>query len=401
MSTIRSRVSTPKGALCDLALLFLRLGATSFGGPAAHIAMMEHELVQRRKWLSHAEFLDMIALTNLIPGPNSTEMAIHIGYRRAGFMGLLVAGISFIAPAVLIVSLIAWAYVHFGSLPATTGLLYGIKPAIFAVILQALWRLGTSALKNYSLISLAIVAALANFLGLGELFVLLFAAIIAGFILPQLGGRAPASQPPPALASIVPLISAKPVVSLGPLAAAGICGAAASVCLWQMFVVFFKAGALLFGSGYVLLAFLRSDLVEKLGWLSEAQLLDAISVGQFTPGPVFTTATFVGYILAGPVGALVATIGIFLPAFVFVALGAPILPSLRRSAFLSRVLDGLNAASLALMAVVAMHLGHAAVFDVTTVAIAAVSLGLLIFRKVNSSWLVIGGGLVGIVQALL
>ena len=372
--------------LAELAVLFLKLGTTAFGGPAAHIAMMEDEVVRRRQWLTHDEFLDLVGATNLIPGPNSTELAIHIGHRRAGWPGLLVAGACFILPAALIVTAIAWAYVRFGRLPRAEGLLYGVKPVIIAVVLQALWGLGGRALKTGPLIVLGAVAVGLCFAGVNELVVLfgagLLLALARGFT-----RRAPAGGGE-ALPAAVPLL---------PLAVApGLMAAAATPFgLWPLFLFFLKVGSILFGSGYVLLAFLRADLVDRWHWLTEGQLLDAIAVGQFTPGPVFTTATFIGYLLAGTPGATLATLGIFLPAFVFVAISGPLIPRLRRSPWFGAFLDGVNVASLALMAVVTWQLGRVALCDGVTVALAAGS-GVLLFRwRVNSAWLVLGGAAAG------
>jgi len=368
-------------ALLELARLFLRLGATAFGGPAAHVAMMEHEVVRRRGWLTREEFLDLLGATNLIPGPNSTEMAIHVGHRRAGWPGLLVAGLCFIVPATVITWALAWAYVRYGRLPEATGLLYGVKPVIIAVVLQALWGLGRSALKTRGLVVVALACAALSAAGVDEL-VLLFGAGAAMALGRRLRQGAAA---PPALA-LAPL----PALGLGALATAQ------PFQLTTLFLVFLKVGAVLFGSGYVLLAFLRSELVVRLGWLSEAQLIDAIAVGQVTPGPVFTTATFVGYLLGGHMGATAATIGIFLPAFFFVAASGPLVPRLRRSPLAAAFLDGVNVASLALMAVVTWQLGASAVTDLPTAALAVVSAVLLLRFGVNSSWLVLGGGGAGL-----
>jgi chromate transporter len=359
----------------ELARVFLKLGATAFGGPAAHIAMMEDEIVRRRQWLTHEELLGYIGATNLIPGPNSTELAIHIGYRRAGWPGLVVAGACFIIPAALIVTVLAWAYVRYGHLPAAAGFLYGVKPVVIAVVLQALWRLGRISLKSRPLILVAIASVTAAALGVNELVILAAAAIVT---LAITGARRAASRVAVAIA----------------LPAAG---AGAAFGLWPLFVAFLKIGSVLFGSGYVLLAFLRADFVQHLGWLTERQLLDAVAVGQFTPGPVLTTATFIGYVLGGGAGAVVATVGIFLPAFVFVAISSAILPRLRGSPSVRAVLDGVNVASLALMAMVTWQLGRAALIDVTSVALAAGS-ALVLFRfRVNSAWIVIGGGVAGMV----
>jgi chromate transporter len=370
--------------LRELALLFLKLGTVSFGGPAAHIAMMEDEVVRRRGWMTREEFLDLLGATNLIPGPNSTEMAIHIGLRRAGWRGLLVAGTCFILPAMLIVGTLAWAYTRWGTVPAFAGLLYGVKPVVIAVVLQALWGLGRTAVKGVAMAMIGVAAVGATVLGVHELLVLLLAGLAA--LLWGTRGRAR------------PKVSA---AGVGLLAVPSVTGAASVAAAWalgpgSLFLYFLKVGSVLFGSGYVLLAFLRADLVERWGWLTEQQLLDAIAVGQVTPGPVFTTATFIGYVLQGPSGALLATLGIFLPAFVFVALSGPLIPRIRRSPAAGAFLDGLNVASLALMAVVTAHLGRASITDGVTVALAVTSGVLLLRFRVNSAWLVLLGALVGV-----
>jgi chromate transporter len=367
-----------KSPLREIALLFLRLGTTAFGGPAAHIALMEDEVVTRRQWLSRAEFLDLLGATNLIPGPNSTEMAIHIGYKRGGWPGLLIAGVSFIIPAAVIVGLIAAAYVRYGKLPQTTALLYAVKPVVIAVVLQAIWRLGASALKNAVLIGICVAAIAASLLGVNELVVLAAGGVLAMSTLMTSRRHAMALLLLPAAAS-----STATAVGLAPL-----------------FLFFLKVGSVLFGSGYVLLAFLRNDLVLRWQWLSDVQLLDAIAVGQVTPGPVFTTATFIGYILAGPSGAVTATVGIFLPAFVFVALSGPLLRHIRKSAVLGAALDGVNAASLALMVVVTWQLGRAALIDLPTILIAIVSSVALIRYKVNSVWLIAAAAVLGLTGVL-
>lgn len=375
--------------LKELALVFLKLGVISFGGPAAHIAMMEDEVVGRRRWLSREEFLDLLGATNLIPGPNSTELAIHIGHRRAGRAGLLVAGSCFILPAVVIVTTLAWAYTRYGSLPQTGAILYGVKPAIIAIVLQALWRLGRAALKSKSLILVSAVGIILGFLGVHELVILFGAGAAIGlgyWVIDRIrrGGRESLS-----------LIS--PILPGNLFKTAALAGTSAAVFgLWPLFLFFLKVGSVLFGSGYVLLAFLRADLVERWRWLTESQLLHAITVGQVTPGPVFTTATFIGYILGGLPGAIVATVGIFLPAFFFVALSGPLIPRIRQSVTAGAVLDGINAASLSLMAVVTWRLGRASMVDLTTFALLILSLILLIHARINSAWLVFGGALVGL-----
>jgi len=356
-----SRIKTPQ--LTEIATLFLKLGTISFGGPAAHIALMEDEVVRRRRWLSHEEFMDLIGATNLIPGPNSTEMAIHIGLRRAGWAGFLIAGGCFILPATVIVTFCAWLYVRYGSLPEAGAILYGVKPVMIAVVLQALWALGRAALKTKTLLLLAAAAATLNFLGVNELVILFGAGLLFAFTRSSFVRK-----------------SQTQCFSLAPL-----------------FLFFLKTGSVLFGSGYVLLAFLRADLVERWHWLSEGQLLDAIAVGQFTPGPVFTTATFIGYILGRTPGAIVATLGIFLPAFIFVALSGPFIPRIRRSETAGAFLDAVNASSLALMAVVTWQLGHSAVVDVTSLVLAVASAIVLFRFRVNSAWIVLGGALVGLI----
>jgi len=368
--------------LAELAALFGRLGATAFGGPAAHVSLMEEEVVGRRRWLSREQFLDMVGATNLIPGPNSTELAIHIGYARAGLKGLVVAGSCFILPATAITLAIAWAYVRFGALPQVSSFLYGVKPVITVIVLLALWRLGRTAIKSATLGALTAAAVAASALGAHELLVLLGGGLAAM----AAASWRKAGRDLPAL--VLGMAGA-------PMASAAVAGAAAApFSLAALFLFFLKVGSVLFGSGYVLLAFLRADLVERWHWLSNAQLLDAIAVGQFTPGPVFCTATFIGYLLGGTPGAALATLGIFLPAFVFVALSGLVLPRLRRSRRAGAFLDGLNAASLALMAVVTWELARTALPDWRAALLAAAAaLGLRL--RINSAWLVLGGGLAG------
>jgi len=356
----------------------LRLGATAFGGPAAHIAMMKAEVVDRRRWLSEERFLDLLGATNLIPGPNSTEMAIHIGWDRRRWPGLAVAGVSFIVPAMLLTGAIGWAYVTFGTLPQAGWLLYGVKPVILGVILQAIWGLAPKAARTPPLRLLGALAAGLSALGVNELVVLLGAGAVA---VATAGRKARSS------------LGAAPQAI--PLAFGVAAAAVTAPSAGALFGVFFKIGSVLFGSGYVLLAFLRADLVQRLGWLTEAQLIDAIAVGQVTPGPVFTTATFIGYVLAGPSGALAATLGIFLPAFLFVALSGPLVPKLRASPTASAFLDGVNVASLALMVVVTVQLGAAALLDAVSVGSALLSALLLVRFRVNATWLVLGGAAVG------
>ena len=378
----------PMTRLLEIALLFLKLGATAFGGPAAHIAMMEDEVVRRRGWLSREQFLDYVGAANLIPGPNSTELAIYIGHARAGWTGLLAAGISFIVPAVLIVGVAAWAYVRYGTLPEAAGLLYGIKPVAIAIVAQALWSLGRVAVKTVALAVLALAAIVAAATGVHELVVLASSGAAAVLI-----GRLGASTRRPAKRTL--MIGVAAAGCGGTVAAIGATAAAVPFELWRLFWVFARTGSVLFGSGYVLFAFLRADLVERLGWLTETQLIDAIAIGQVTPGPVFTTATFIGYVLGGPIGAAVATIGIFLPAFVFVAVSGPLVPRIRRSPVASAAVDGVIVASLALMAVVSWQLGRAALVDPVTIGLALASLVALVRFRINSIWLILGGGILG------
>lgn len=382
--------STSRGSLRDLAFLFLKLGTIAFGGPAAHVALMDDEVVRRRRWLSRQEFLDLLGATNLIPGPNSTEMAIHVGNRQAGWPGLLVAGACFILPAALLVTGFAWAYVNYGSLPQVQAVLYGVKPIIIAIVIQALIGLGRTALKTIFLAAIGLAASLLTFLGGNELLILFACGVVA------LIGKWLTGRPWKRSVGVLFAVSSWPFApALG--AAAGLAGTAAGFGLWPLFLFFVKVGSVLYGSGYVLLAFIRADLVQRWHWLTEQQLLDAIAVGQVTPGPVFTTATFIGYVLGGTPGAAIATIGIFAPAFVFVALSGPIVPRIRRSPLAGAFLDGVNAGSLALMVVVTYQLGRAALVDLTTLALAGGAALVLVLFRPNSVWLVLVGGILGIV----
>jgi chromate transporter len=372
--------------LKEVATLFFRLGLTAFGGPAAHVAIMHDEVVKRRKWLSDQEFLDLLGATNLIPGPNSTEMAIHLGFLRAGWAGLAAGGLCFIIPAMLIVLALAWAYARWGALPQAGWLLYGIKPVVIAIIAQALWSLGRKAIKGWSTGLAAAAVLLLYFLGTNEL-VLLFAGALAVMLASNI--RWPGRRE--AAVGLLPLG--------GPAAAA--IAAAVPFSLPLLFLTFLKIGSVLYGSGYVLIAFLHTDLVTRFGWLTDRQLLDAIAIGQVTPGPLFTTATFIGYQLGGVPGALLATLGIFLPSFLFVAISNPFIPRLRSSAWLGALLDGVNAAALGLMAGVTWQIGLASLVDPLTIAVALGSLLLLLRFKVNSTWLIAGGALIGLASAAL
>jgi chromate transporter len=384
-----SRAATSQVSLGQLAWLFLKLGAIAFGGPAAHIAMMEDEVVRRRRWLPRNEFLDLLGATNLIPGPNSTELAIHIGHRKAGWRGLLVAGSCFILPAAFIVTALAWAYVRYGSLPEASAILYGVKPVVIAVILQALWGLGTAAIKARSLAMVGASGMVLGFLGVHELAIIFGGGVVVGFARFLTTWRRRGGH------HILSIIQSAPLSLLTQMTTtAG--NAASSFGLCPLFLFFLKVGSVLFGSGYVLLAFLRADLVERWHWLTEEQLLDAISVGQVTPGPVFTTATFIGYVLGGYSGAVVATAAIFLPAFFFVAVSGPLTTRNRRSETAGAFLDGVNAASLSVMAVVTWQLGRAALIDWLTVTLLIASLVLLMRYHLNSAWLMFGGAITGL-----
>ena len=370
--------------LKELSTVFFRLGTVAFGGPAAHIAMMDDEVVKRRQWMSRESLLDLIGVTNLLPGPNSTELAIHIGYERAGWAGLVVAGSCFILPALGLVWLLAAIYVHYQTVPQVGWLLYGVKPIIVAVVLQALWKLGKKAAKDLPTTVVGVIATVAYFAGLNEVLLLLVAglAVMLIKVWPNRGGTSAALLLP-----VTDLLAQSSSVTSGVTAV--------SVGWASVFLFFLKVGAVLYGSGYVLLAFLQRDLVDSNQWITSQQLLDAVAIGQITPGPVFTTATFVGYLIAGNGGAIAATIGIFLPAFLLVGLVNPWVPKLRRSPWASAFLDGVNAASLGLMAGVTYILARAAVVDISTLVLAFVG-AIAIFRfKINAAWLVLAGGILG------
>jgi len=371
--------------LKEVAVLFLKLGTIAFGGPAAHIAIMHDETVKKRKWLSDQEFLDLVGATNLIPGPNSTEMAIHIGYLRAGWPGLIVGGLCFIVPAMLIVLCLAWAYTRFGTLPEAKWLLYGVKPVVIAVIIQALWNLGQKAIKSPLTAAAALIIIALYFIGINEI-VLLFGGGLAVMIIMNLH-----HLKKQCLSLFLVPIGGVQLFSQVTLT---------SFSLAKLFLIFLKIGAVLYGSGYVLLAFLRADFVVRLGWLTVQQLLDAVAIGQITPGPLFTTATFIGFILGGLPGAMLATLGIFLPSFIFVAISSPWIPRMRKSTWFSSLLDGVNAASLSLMAAVTWQLGRVSLTDPLTILIALVSFILLARFKINSTWLIIAGALIGLLSFL-
>ena len=374
----------------EVALVFLKLGLTAFGGPAAHISMMDQEFVRRRQWLTRPEFLDLLAAVSLIPGPSSTQMTIFIGYRRAGWVGLLLGGLCFILPAMLLVTAIASLYVRYGTLPQGTQMLYWIKPVIIAIVTQALWGLSKTAVKSRRLAFLGVVAIGFSLMGTSPLTVLFGAGLLMMLtrlvsILRDSPGKG------------LPFMSVLLLPTLGTSSSLGGGAAASAIAVgaWPLFFFFLKIGTVLYGSGYVLLAILQADLVDRWHWLSSNQLLDAVAVGQITPGPLFTTATFIGYLLAGKAGALVATVGIFLPSFLMVAVSGPFIPRLRHWSMTAAFLDGVNVASLALMGVVTWELGKAALVNVPTVSLAVVSAFLLIRYKMNSAWLVLGSALLG------
>lgn len=376
--------SAPRTSLLELTRLFLKLGTIAFGGPPAHIAMMEDEAVARRGWLTREQFLDFLGATNLIPGPNSTEIAIHIGRVRAGWPGLLVAGICFILPSAIMVTGLAWAYVRFGSLPQAAGVLYGVKPVVIALIVQAVFKLGRSAVKSIELALVGAVAVLASALGTDP-FAVLAGAGALGAAIYWTHSRKGGSSSGAALFTGSSWVTG--------IAAGG--SVAAPFFLTSLFLVFLKIGAILFGGGYVLVPLIRSNLIARLGWINERQLLDAMAMGQITPGPLSTAATFIGYLLGGIPGAVVATVAIFLPAFFFVAISGPLVPRLRQSPFAGAILDGVNVAALALIAVATWELFRSAVVDWKTLILAALSFFLLIRYRVNSVWLVLGGAVLG------
>ena len=371
--------------LVQVISLFFKLGLTAFGGPAAYIAMMRDEVVTRRKWLTDQHFLDLLGATNLIPGPNATEMATHIGYVRAGWPGLVAGGMAFTLPAVVIVLILAWAYTRYGATPSAGWLLYTIKPVVIAIILQALVGLGRKAVKTRALALVGLAVSVLYFFHFNEIG-LLFAGGLVGMLVGnfhRLRELRPRFFP-----------AALPVLALPALATT-------QFSLPLLFLTFLKIGGVLYGSGYVLLAFLRADFVLRLGWLSDRQLIDAIAIGQLTPGPVFTSATFIGYLLGGVPGALLATVGIFLPSFLYVAVSNPIIPRLRNSPWSGALLDGVNVASLGLMAAVTVQLGRDALPDPVTLLI-ALAAALALFRfKVSSTRLIAAGAALGVLSALI
>jgi chromate transporter len=376
-------IPSKRQRLTEVVTLFLRLGLTAFGGPAAHIAIMHNEVVKRRKWVSEQDFLDLLGVANLIPGPTSTELAIYLGFRHVGWIGLVLAGVCFILPAVLIVLTLAWAYVSFGTTPIASGIFYGILPVVIAIVVQALWNLGRKAVKNWLTGVIGLLVVVLYFLGVNILILLLAAGLIAVF-----GEN---------------LSRIKRLPSTGfwlPLAWMSLFAGSIPFSLSVLFLNFLKVGATLYGSGYVLLAYLHADFVHNLGWLTDRQLIDAIAIGQITPGPVFTTATFIGYLLGGIPGALLATAGIFLPSFIFVAAASLFIDRIRNSIWTASFLDGVNVASLGLMLGVTVHLASNAILDPITIIIMLASLFLLLRYKINSTWLITSGALIGLIHTL-
>ncbi|MBE9057816.1 chromate efflux transporter [Sphaerospermopsis sp. LEGE 08334] len=383
----------PLTRLSEVAKLFFKLGVIGFGGPVAHIAMIEDEVVKRRQWLTQDHFLDLLGATNLIPGPNSTEMAIHIGYIYAGWLGLIVAGVCFILPAVLITGLLAWVYVNYGTLPEFSPLLYGIKPAVLGIIFNALWRLAKKSVKTQKLLIIAVAVGLINWLGnINEVIALLIGGILGMIWLHKSNqNNHQNSNQTNLIITAFTLATTLPKITITPV-----------VPLWKLGLFFLKVGSVLFGGGYLLIAFLQGGLVDEYQWLTQKQLLDAVAIGQFTPGPVLSTATFIGYIISGLPGAVVATAGIFLPSFLFVAILNPLIPKLRASSWTRAFLDAVNVSAVALMVVTTLELG------ITTLTFEKVPyvdfLGLIIFLisavlairyQINAAWLVLGGGLIG------
>ncbi len=373
----------------ELSILFFKLGTVAFGGPAAHIAMMEDEVVKRRGWITHEHFLDLLGATNLIPGPNSTEMAIHIGYVRAGLKGLILAGLCFILPAVIITMLLAQLYVAYGSTPELRPFVAGIRPAIIAVILAAVYRLSKPIVKNRLSVILGVLVVMLNLFGVDELLLLLASGIV-GFLW---NGRNKLMQGAAGLVTLLPIFNLQSATSSVPTVT--------SASLPGLGLFFSKVGSALYGSGYVLVAFLQSGLVDVRHWLSQQQLIDAIAVGQFTPGPVLSAATFIGYLILGIPGASVATLGIFLPSFVFVLISNPFIPKLRKSPLTSGFLDGVNGASIGLMLAVTIELAMTALSSLGSWLIFLAAATVVILKNPNAAWIVIGSAILGWLLSLL
>jgi chromate transporter len=378
------------GNLVEIARLFLKLGIIAFGGPAAHIGMFEDEVVTKRKWMDHQHFLDLVGATNLIPGPNSTEMALHIGYQKGRIPGLFIAGLCFMFPAVFLTGLLAYFYVLYGNLPQVEPFLYGIKPAVIIIILNAVYKLGRKSVKNTKLLVVASFVALVNFSGFNEIFAILAGGILGALFLLF-------SEKKNKLNCLSPFIL-MPLLLLNPLSRAI---ENTKISLTKLFLTFLKIGAVWFGSGYILVAYFNGELVQGLHWLTRKELLDAIAVGQFTPGPFLSSATFIGYQIAGITGAALATIGIVLPSIIFVLILNPLIPRIRKSNYLSKFLDAVNVSALAVMAVVAIKLGAEVLIDWKTVLIAVLSAAaFFMIKKINSAYLVLGGAVLGYILGL-
>jgi len=372
--------------LKEVALFFLRLGFTAFGGPAASLAIMHDEVVKRRKWMDDQHFLDLLGATNLIPGPNASEMCIHLGFLRAGWPGLILGGVCFILPAMLIVTVMAWAYLQYGATPQVEHILFTIKPVVIAIIAKALWLLGKQAVKDIWTGTSAVAVLILSLLGLNNIVLLVCAGILVMCVENLKRIRSTDSSFKALFPFIIPPVLGKTIQSFN---------------LGTLFLTFLKIGSVLYGSGYVLLAFLRDDFVLRLGWLNDQQIIDAIAVGQVTPGPLLTSATFIGFILGGIPGAVLATIGIFLPSFILVAITNPFIPRMRKSPWLGALLDGVIAASMGLMAAVTLQLAKASLVDPNTVALALGAFWLVSATKVNTTWIIMGAALIGFGKFLL
>jgi chromate transporter len=366
--------------VADVFAVFLRIGATAFGGPAVHVAIMRQEIVERRRWIDEQHFIDLLGATNLIPGPNSSEMTMHVGYVRAGWRGLIAGGSAFLLPAMLITLALAWAYTRYGTTPAAGWLLHGIKPVIIPLIVVALWKMTRQAVKDRVTALVGVATVILYFLQVN------FVILLIGGGVSVLLARTPHLRRK--VAGFMPVLA--PPVLL-----------AADYNLLRLFLAFLKIGVLLYGSGYVLFAFLHADLVEGYGWLTEQQLIDAIAAGQITPGPLSSSATFIGYLLGGVPGALVATLGLYLPAFILVGLSNPLIPRIRRSSWAGHLLDGVNVAALGLMAAVTLELAHAAYTDAFTILIGIIAATLLLRYNLNSMMLVLLGAGMGLLSAVV
>lgn len=371
--------------------MFFKLGVIAFGGPAAHIAMFEDEVVEKRKWMDRQHFLDLVGATNLIPGPNSTEMAIHCGYHRAGFPGLLTAGFSFIIPAVFITGIIAHFYILYGHLPQVEPFMDGIKPAVIIIILNAVYKLGRKAAHGWKLYLIAILVALMNLSGINEIFSILIGGLLGALFLISSENKSKLHSF--TLYALIPFLSSLQVVQTV---------SKSKVPLLKLFLTFLKIGAVWFGSGYILVAYFDGEFVQGLNWLTRQELLDAIAVGQFTPGPFLSSATFIGYQIAGFSGAILATIGIIIPSFIFVLILNPLIPKLRKSVYLSKFLDAINVSAVAVMLVVGLKLGTEVLVDYQSIIISVLSLISFIFiKKINSAYIVLGGAILGYIFFLI